>query len=71
MCIQMTELDARRRAEKMEKEAESAAVLQDVHNYISAMDQKKADQARLFGQVQLVWCVVCGVWRACLIRRNI
>jgi len=45
---QITELDAKRRAEKMEKEAESAKVLSDVQNYISAMDQKKSDQARIF-----------------------
>jgi len=32
----------------MEKEAESAKVLSDVQNYISAMDQKKSDQARIF-----------------------
>lgn len=45
---QITELDARRRAEKMEKEAESAKVLSDVQSYITAMDQKKAEQARFF-----------------------
>lgn len=49
---QITELDARRRAEKMEKEAESAKVLQDVHNYISAMDQKKTDQAKMLGSLR-------------------
>lgn len=49
---QMTELDARRRAEKLEQESESAKVLSDVQSYISAMDQKKAEQARIFDKLR-------------------
>ena len=49
---QMAEIDAKRKAEKMEKEAESAKVMTDVQNYIAAMDQKKIDQAKMFDNLR-------------------
>jgi len=49
---QMAEIDAKRKAEKMEKEAESAKVMSDVQNYIAAMDQKKIDQAKMFDNLR-------------------
>jgi len=49
---QLAEAEARRRAEKLEREAESDKVLGDVHAYMAAMDLRKAEQAKQFERIR-------------------
>jgi len=49
---QITEAEARKRAEKMEKELESSKVLKDVKAYVTAMDRKKQEQYLIFDKIR-------------------
>ena len=52
MLVVDMQAEARKVAERMEKEAESKRVLGDVKAYVTAMDQKKKDQQLLFEKIR-------------------